>query len=267
MNYADINTKYEKYDFSNINYIDLFELTKISQIDHIFIKKYITTKYYSLALKYHPDKYKNNLSNISNIIVDSEDIKTGIFLSYINDIYKYLLFILINEYDNMVCMINDTYIINNHDCLYLKMNIKDNVYIKPSDQQLKDFQNNLINIKDEKINDYTLNKLIDDEKINRNLFKIEQIFTTKDITDNKFINKFNTKFEINSIINDEIIQEIQPYNYDITIISKSISLLEEAYAPIKINKYNNIIYTYNDIINAREEQDIIFKNPKISLII
>jgi hypothetical protein len=67
----EINKKYESCTFVDIDFIDLFGLNKNnldnSNIDFNIIKKKIVTKYYNLALKYHPDKYANNTETIINL--------------------------------------------------------------------------------------------------------------------------------------------------------------------------------------------------------
>ena len=274
MNYNELVSKYESYNFSNINYIDLFDLLHIQDninFDYNSIKKYITTKYYSLALKYHPDKFNNNIN--SNIMIDTDEILSGAFLSFINEIYNYLLYLLKEDIDNFNIskLINN--ISNNNDCFLLKKNVINN-HFKLYDEQINKFNNDII--KEEKLSTQNIIKLIDEENENRiaELSKIEKLFTDKEMSDYKdnFNDKFNNKFiDKNDNNNDDIIKEIQPYNYDESyIISKnmikSISTLEEAYAPVKLFKYpvNKCKISYENIIEERYQQDKLFKNPKLN---
>jgi hypothetical protein len=92
-----INKKYESNSFVDIDFIKLFGLcpkpqrTQRTLEDINLIKKKMTAKYYNLALKYHPDKFVSSTESILNIIncfVSIDEIKSGEFLSFINDIYE-----------------------------------------------------------------------------------------------------------------------------------------------------------------------------------
>jgi len=78
-----INSTYETASFIDIDFIELFNIQETSDI-----KKAITSKYYSLALKYHPDKYRKKTEDIviNNTLINIDEIKNGLFLSFINDI-------------------------------------------------------------------------------------------------------------------------------------------------------------------------------------
>ena len=70
-NLIDINKKYDSTSFVDIDFIELFN---IKSIDTSNIKKIITTKYYGLALKYHPDKYANTKEESIEINNEIENI-------------------------------------------------------------------------------------------------------------------------------------------------------------------------------------------------
>jgi len=269
MNFSDISNKYETYTFINISLFDLFEFNKIEKYEMVYLKKYITTKYFSLALKYHPDKY--NPSENYNKSINKDDISSGVFLSYINDINKFLLKLLNENFDMLINIINGKDNIEYYDDYHnLKFNYDNNnyKYDKASSNEINNFDNILssLTIKEEKISESKINELIEEITIKRNDLKNEKIFSTEEMNDNKFNNIFNKKFE-DFTIEDSTNEEIMPFNYDTSLIITlhSTSTLEEAYAPIK--RYNicknNKQYSYSEIINEREEQDKIFKNPKI----
>ena len=69
-NLIEINKKYDSCTFVDLDFIDLFSLSSpnTKTIDDLNnIKKKITSKYYNLAHKYHPDKHITNTESIIQI--------------------------------------------------------------------------------------------------------------------------------------------------------------------------------------------------------
>jgi hypothetical protein len=105
----DINKKYESSTFIDIDFIDLFNLYNQSYDDLNILKKKITAKYYNLALKYHPDKYINineEIINIKNCYITIDELKSGSFISFINDIYEMLINMIIQDTESLINLIN-----------------------------------------------------------------------------------------------------------------------------------------------------------------
>jgi hypothetical protein len=252
----EINKKYESYSFVDIDFIDLYGLNKLEKtsIDLNLIKKKIVTKYYNLALKYHPDKYMNNqesVINIKNCFINIEEIKSGLFLSFVNDIYELLLNLIIKEPESLINIINGNTedILNKYDLSAdhnnLKRRFESNVqyeYIKPSDDQINEFKEELKKslIVESKLTNEDLQVLTAEQKEKREKIKIENIFTdeqmiqmeqidkssqsgnaTGNATGNAiFNNVFDEKKDIlltnNNLSLDnmfETVQNIQPYNF------------------------------------------------------
>ena len=243
----EINKKYETTTFIDIDIIELFNLKS-------YTKKTITSKYYNLALKYHPDKYNNDntetLLQINETIIEINDIKKGLFLSFITDIYK----LLIDNINDLFQLIDGNFnsINNNGDHSKLKQSSKKNIEIENNNK----FQNEKIS--EIKLNNNEIQKLIENEKEKRYKLKIEKIFTDTEEKSDKFKNIFNDKFEI-SIPETETCHEIMAYNElnnDNRLIStkttNSISDIDEAFQPMKINrKLIREQITYEEIVNKR----------------
>lgn len=263
----EINKKYESTTFIDIDFIELFGIRLIN-IDEA--KKKITNKYYSLALKYHPDKYINTIDieqliDINNILVNIDDIKSGQFLSFITDIYKILINIITEDKDNLKLIIEGCDLLSMNyggDHSSLKKHFNSKAYNIPTNDTEK-IQNEIIS--EIKIDDKELQKLIDIQIEKRKELNIEQIFTEDDIKSEGFKNKFNNKFET-TIVNSNVQTEILPYNelnQNIGLICKSISDLKEAFEPIQINrKQQSEIISYEEIINRRQIEYDKFKVAK-----
>jgi hypothetical protein len=293
---TEINKKYESNSFVDIDFIELFGLISksLNTIDKLNqIKKKITAKYYNLTLKYHPDKYINiseNFISIINCCVIIDEIKSGEFLSFINDIYIMLNNIIINDPDSLINIINGNMNnilnqIDNSDYYNLKRRFDSNINkenIKATDDQMEEFKNELNKTKiiDSKINENELNTMIINEQDKRDNLQIETIVSLSEKSDTQFNTIFNEIFDNskNIILNDLETIEITPFNfntiYDLSIgnqhgfinstnIYTSMTDISEAYIPIKIN--NNLktnLISYNEIIEQRIIQDKIFKNAK-----
>jgi len=107
----EINKKYESCTFVDIDFINLYRLSNSdkSNIDLNLIKKKIVTKYYNLALKYHPDKYINNeesIINVKNCFINIDEIKSGEFIAFINDIHELLINLIVEEPESLINIIN-----------------------------------------------------------------------------------------------------------------------------------------------------------------
>lgn len=254
----EINKKYESCTFVDIDFIDLYGLSNSStqnadtDIDLTIIKKKIVTKYYGLALKYHPDKYVNNnddIINLKNCFIKVDEIKNGQLLAFINDIHQLLINLIIEEPESLVNIIkgNTDQVLNKYDLsadhISLKRRYQNdmiNTEVRPAtEEQLRQFEeemkrNIIIDTKMDK--DEMLSKA-DEEITKRSEFKVEEVFTEeqlsqlKEIDENglpKFNNVFNSAFENHkdSVIsvsnNDEDgsydkmfsnTNDIQPYNF------------------------------------------------------
>jgi hypothetical protein len=253
----EINKKYETTTFIDIDIIELFNLKSHT-------KKTITTKYYNLALKYHPDKYNNNnneqLIQINKTIINSEEIKTGLFLSFITDIYK----LLIDNIDDLFQLIDGNFnsINNNGDHSKLKQSSKKNIEIHNEKNEFKNEK-----ISEIKLNNGEIENLINNEKEKRHKLKIEKIFSDTEEKCDGFKNIFNDKF-ISLTPDTETTNEIIAYNelntnnkLISTRLTTSISDINEAFQPIKINrKQIREKITYEEIINKRDIEAKNFKN-------
>ena len=237
----EINKKYETNSFIDIDFIELFNLQTLREIIDInIIKKTITSKYHNLILKYHPDKYIDNI----------EDIKSGCFLSFINDIYDMLMYLLNNNLDILIDLINGE--IKNKSFNDLKNN-QEEIYIK-EDNTINDYkiftETELIelkkNFKDEKIDN--INKLIEDKK---KTIVIEKIFTDEQNKKSEFNNLFNSKFiEKNKNKESTNILLYSPNN--LNTMKNYYCNLDEAFIiqNINLNNYKNNI-TYDEYIKER----------------
>ena len=270
---TEINNKYESTTFVDIDFINLFEIKSIN-INNI--KKTITNKYYSLALKYHPDKFINSNEStieINNISIIVDEIKSGQFLSFITDIYKILINMIIEDKDTLINMIEGNNILEINyggDHTSLKQHFNNKSIINPnlnpnSTNNLKEV------IIEKKINDKELEELINVENIKRDQLKIDNIFLEEDIKSDEFKTVFNNKFETtitNSNTNTNT--EILPYNELNTSLklisnklSTSISDIKEAFEPIQINrKIKSELITYEELLNKREEENNNFRVAK-----
>jgi len=243
----EINKKYDLCSFVDIDFIDLYDLQNYNNIDLPIIKRKITTKYYSLALKYHPDKYISNedtIINIKNCFINVDEVQNGQFLSFINDIYELLINLIDEEPESLVNIIqgNTNEVLNkydlntDHNILKRRFNNetqKLSMKIDKNDEYLEkiieEMKCNLIIDKKMDKNEMDIKKNEEIEK--RNQFKLEEVFTEaqinemKDLRENnleKFNLVFNTTFEDHKDIiidsNNDYEQifecnDIQPYNF------------------------------------------------------
>jgi hypothetical protein len=266
-----INNKYESTSFVDIDFIDLFS---IRTIDKSNIKKMITNKYYSLALKYHPDKYINSdeLSiDINNITIIIEEIRSGQFLSFITDIYKILIKMISEDKDNLIRIIegdNISTINYGGDHASLKQHFNNKLSIKIDQNQINNLKEIII---DNKIDDKELQKLIDEENIKREKLKIDNIFIEEDIKSEGFKDIFNNRFETTiTNTNTNTNTEILPYNElntNLKLVSNrlstSISDITEAFEPIQINRQmKSEIISYEELLSRREQDSNNFKVAK-----
>jgi len=295
---TEINKKYESKTFVDIDFIELFGLhsNQNKTIDNIDqIKKKLTTKYYSLALKYHPDKVKfsDNIVNIKNCFINIDDLKSGEFLSFINDIYEMLKQMIEEDTETLINLINGDHddILNKYDINMdhnqLKNNyirntiINDNLVV--SDVSIDNFKKQLdkIKISEIKIDEEQIKHLIDNELEKRDEIKIDNLFTKEQKESTDFKNIFNETFdnEKNVLLNEDIIEsscyDVQPVNFNNNLsitevdayttskISNTIYDIKEAFAPLKIStrlKSQNKL-SYDQYLMERDSQDKLFKTP------
>jgi len=270
---TELNKKYESTSFVDIDIIDLFD---IKAIDINSAKKIITNKYYSLALKYHPDKYHNisdDIIDIINISILIDEIKSGQFLSFINDIYKILISMIVEDRDNLVRIINGGELLElnfggDHSNLKQHFNNKQIQIIK-DDQHIDDLKKVII---DTKIDLTELDNMVIDQETKRKQLQIENIFVNDDTKAVGFKTIFNDKF-VNTVDTSEDINikhDIVPYNEINTnqkLISirqsTSISEITEAFEPIKINRnVKSQIISFDELVSRRETETISFKVAK-----
>jgi hypothetical protein len=271
----EINNRYESTSFVDIDFIKLFH---IRSIDITNIKKMITNKYYSLALKYHPDKYINNHDltiDIYNVSIIIDEIKSGQFLSFITDIYKILIKMIDEDKDNLIRIINGEDILTLNfggDHSNLKQHFNNQLSIKIDQNQINNLKDVII---EKKIDDKELQELINQENNKREQLKIDNLFINEDIKSNNFKTIFNDKFEdtinnINTITSTNT--EILPFNQletniNFKIVSNklttSISDIKEAFEPIQINrKVKNEKISYEELLIRREQDSNNFKVAK-----
>lgn len=299
----EINKKYENNNFIDMDFIDLFGLqsqtTKtITDIDKI--KKKLTAKYYNLALKYHPDKFSSsveNIINIKNCFVSTDEIKSGEFLSFINDIYEMFNNMFNEDPESLINIINGKTddLLNkfdiNGDFNNLKRrfdtNLNSKEYLKATNEQMRDFEEELgrAKIADLKINEDQLKSLILEEQDKRENLKIERLFTQEEQIETGFNKKFNDVFDTtktsylnssNETFNetlDEKSNNILAFNfnnnYDLSVgvnsigLSTSITDINEAFGPIRVT--NNLAkehLSYDELLIQRRTQEDLFKIPK-----
>lgn len=229
----EINKKYEDTSFVDINFIQLFGLCgkhskSIDDFDKI--KKKITKKFYTLALKFHPDKYINSVEIIVDVkgcAISVEEIISGAFFSFINDIYNMLINMIIEDPATLLNIINDDELniikkIDEYsDHVGLKRRFDNNSinkeYLKPSEENLKKFESELqkMSITEIKIDDNQIKNLTDLKKEQRNQLVIEKRFSDIDQTDPiAFNDMFNSVFNMEKnkkLFNDQI-QEQNNFN-------------------------------------------------------
>lgn len=298
---SEINEKYNTNSFVDIDFIELFGLQSkthqtINDLDKI--KRKFTAKYYNLALLYHPDKFSGSdeIINIKNCFVTTDEIKCGLFLSFVTDIYEMLNNMIKEDPENLINIINgDTEQISNRvglnsDFYGLKHKFDGGIskeYLKPTSEQLKEFEKELINIKkkDTKITIDRTEMLVKKEMDKRDKLKIDNIFTNEQIQNKtKFKNIFNETFDTKKNANLRDLyqehddkKEIEPANNIICNYvtgsgvgamigtSTSITDISEAFEPIKIiNNHKEQKITLEELISQRENQDKLFKNPKLN---
>lgn len=221
----EINKKYESCTFVDIDFIDLYGLSNGStqntdvDVDLTIIKKKIVTKYYGLALKYHPDKYLNNnedIINLKNCFIKVDEIKNGQFLAFINDIHELLLNLIEQEPESLVNIIkgNTEQVLNKYDLSADHSTLKrryqnemQNAEVRPAtEEQIRQFEEEMKRnlIIDTKMDKDEMKNKADEEITKRSEFKVEEVFTEeqlaqlKEIDENgvsKFNDVFNSAFE------------------------------------------------------------------------
>lgn len=292
----EINKKYESNSFADIDFIELFGLHSkshqtINDLDKI--KRKFTAKYYNLALLYHPDKYsgRNDIINIKNCFITAGEIKSGLFLSFITDIYGMLNNMIKEDPENLINIVNgDTEQISNsvglnNDFHNLKHKFYGGIckeYLKPTNEQIKDFEDELTNIKkkDTKITIDQTDVLVKNEMEKREQLKINKMFTNEQTQDKtKFKKIFNETFDSlkDQNQNQDVKNEVEAANNVIcNYVSESgvgamigtntsITDISEAFGPIKIiNNHKERKTTLDGLISQRENQDKLFKNPKLN---
>jgi hypothetical protein len=305
-----INKKYESNSFVDIDFIKLFGLcpktqkTQRTLEDINLIKKKMTAKYYNLALKYHPDKFVSSTESILNIIncfVSIDEIKSGEFLSFINDIYEMFNQMIVEDPESLINIINGKTedILNKFDMNSDYYNLKRRFdttaskdYLKATDQQMREFEEELnkVKIADAKINESQLKNLIECEQGKRETLKVDRMFSETEQTNPEFNKIFNDAFDNtkNTMLNvtdtgldtfsgsNDIMAYNFNTNYDLsTGISSanasnfgagtSISDISEAFGPIRVNNMMKTQQmTFEDMLAQRDSQDKMFKNPKLS---
>lgn len=298
-----INKKYEYNSFVDIDFIQLFGLNDINaQNDINVIKKKLTTKYYNLSLKYHPDKHLNNENTIVpviNVPININEIKDGSFVSFINDIYNMLQYIIKNEPETIINIINgNASELLNFDLISDHYSLKKNYtlphtqeYTKPSENQVENFRSKLKSnqIIETKLLDTELNNLIETKNDERSKLTIEKQFTDEQTSDKHFNKVFNNTFDDqkNSTIfndeqdNDQTLEmclrgygkscEVKEFNdsMDLSLVagelSKTISNIDEAFSPIMVNNKLKVSKKtpeemYAEMLEQRCVQDDIFKD-------
>jgi len=294
----EINKKYENCSFVDIDFIDLFaiknnNIKNVSEIDQL--KKKITSKYYSISLKYHPDKYINeteSIIKIKNCFVKIDDIKTGLFQGFIKDIYEMLIKMIKETPEMLIDIINgktDT-LFNQFDLNNDFKHLKDRYcgYIENDNKQLtKEEKLNIEQklqteqVKDIKIDETETKNLINIEVDKRKHINIEKIFTEQQRDDPNFSNIFNEKFKstknnsTNTQSNNQPTIDIMPFNTESTNndimlssnathinTSSCITNIDEAFEPLNINENINKQITYEELIKERENQAKTFKTTK-----
>lgn len=288
----EINKKYESNSFIDIDFIDLFNISKnTNNLEQL--KKKITTKYYNLALKYHPDKYVDSsetIVNVKNCFIKIDEIKSGLFLSFINDIYEMFNNMIKEDPETLINIINGNItdlfsgIDLNSDFNNLKrrldVNNKEFNVLSSDDRKKIENEMNKLKISEIKINEDQTKELVNVEREKREKLKIENIFTETEQKDPKFKEIFNDVFDMKKedIPNDNIptTTDIMPFNFDSNSnLSSNVSIVKnitsscvasdfnEAFKPIRVNR--NIVtqkLSYDEYISQREDQNKLFKNAK-----
>lgn len=216
----EINKKYESCTFVDIDFIDLYGLSNNPtantdiDVDLTIIKKKIVTKYYGLALKYHPDKYATNtedIINLKNCFIKVDEIKNGQFLAFINDIHQLLLNLIEKEPESLVNIIkgNTDQVLNKYDLSADHTTLKRryqadqlNADVRPAtEEQIRQFEDEMKRnlIIDTKMNKDEMKTKADEEITKRSEFKVEEVFTAEQLTqlrevDENGVSKFNDVF-------------------------------------------------------------------------
>jgi hypothetical protein len=291
----EINKKYESCTFVDIDFIDLYGLQNKQsesdiEVDLNIVKKKIVTKYYGLALKYHPDKYATNkeeIINIKNCFVRTEEIKNGQFLAFINDVQQLLLNLITEEPESLINIIrgktedvlNKYDLSADHDTLKRRFQ-NQNINVAPAtEEQVRQFEEEMKRslIIDVKMNKDEMETKATSEVAKRDEFKVEEVFTEEQLSKLKEYDQVNME-EFNSVFNsafenhkDEIIDglnnsngadnfeemfspsnDIQPYNF-----SSSQTML--AYGSLS-NTISDLSEAFGPIkINRQPTQQLTFE--------
>ena len=290
---VEINKKYESTTFVDIDFIDLFDLTSIKEfVNMSVVHKKITTKYYNLALKYHPDKHKDNVSDIKvkNCLINVEDIKNVLFISFINDIYELLINMITKDQASLVSLLKGETedILNKHNIFSDYNNLKRkqgyDSYKKATEEQVKTFEKELNKkIQETKLDEEELINRIKSEQDKREQLKIDNMFKgTESVTTDVFNNAFvDTKNEVlKDDVNDTNIQtqEIEAFDNNKLILSKddkdnigsvynthklsnTISEISEAFEPLRVGNFQSKKLSYDEYLEKRRLESEMFKNP------
>ena len=270
--FIPINSKYEDQSFIDIDIIDLFGLKNLitDNMDVKMLMKKLTTKYHNLSLKYHPDKFVNNdkeIINIKQCMIIVEEIKNGMFLSFINDIYNILKDIIKNDPSDLINIANGN-ISHPTDDFY---DLKKKIERKPAETKADRPIHNIEKITEQKITDRDIGRLMQEEITKRNKLNIVNVFDQPDFdarTTQKFKEKFNNKFEETKETCDE--QPANEMNLDDMAINTQIGIyignlegcfgrssnvtdLEEAFKPIKVPKKCKQSKTFDEYRKEREK--------------
>lgn len=287
---VEINKKYESTTFIDIDFVELFNLTNIKEFVNMqIVHKKITTKYYNLALKYHPDKYKDNVTDIkvTNCLINVDDIKTGLFISFINDIYELLINMISKDQLSLISILKgETEEILNKQNIFsdyknLKRKQDYEPYKKPSEEQVNNFEKELNKkIQETKLDEGELINKIKLEQNKREQIKINNVFK-KDVTNDVFNNTFvDTK---NEVLKDDVIDttktvDIEAFDNSKLIISKddkdnigsvynthrlsnTISEISEAFEPLRVSGFQSKKLSYDEYLEKRRLESEMFKNP------
>jgi hypothetical protein len=275
----EINKKYESCTFVDIDFIDLYGLSNSdkSNIDLNIIKKKIITKYYNLALKYHPDKYINNeesIINVKNCFINIDEIKSGEFIAFINDIHELLINLIIEEPESLINIINgntedvlNKYDLNaDHNILKRRYNneIKTD-YERANEDQIKKFEDELKNslIIDNKLTKEDLEYKTILEKDKRKDFQVEKVFNEEQLNklgefdENgkpKFNLLFNSVFEDHKeiIINETQITNTNNESFDNAFQNQEIQEIQAYNSVGSLNTlaYGSLANTISDLSEA-----------------
>ena len=272
----EINNKYQSTNLLDLDFCILFKLNYLesSEINNkSILRKKITNSYYKLALKFHPDKFKDNNTeyiSINDVYIKSDYVKNGLLLSFINDIYNMILDLLENQIEILINLINKSDIkATNEAKNFIDLKEQQNIPIsnKISGNDIINFRNELkkINIDEKKIGDDEIVNLINDLIKTRNNLNIEK--TIKNYDNNNFNEIFNNDFIENKLKKYKLAKnnEIMPFNFSHNYIIKrnnvNITDIDEAFKVLEIDYNYKIKLSKNidELQNTRKNDEKNFK--------